>query len=97
MAPERVSLRAGRALIVDYAGAPAITSRLQDFFGMTRAPTVAAGRVALVLHLTAPNGRDVQVTTDLDGFWDRHYPALRRELMRRYPKHRWPEDPRRPA
>jgi ATP-dependent helicase HrpB len=98
LAPERVTLRAGRAPVVDYDGAaPAITSRLQDFFGMTRTPTIAGGRVPLVLHLTAPSGRDVQVTSDLDGFWDRHYPALRRELMRRYPKHRWPEDPRRPA
>jgi ATP-dependent helicase HrpB len=34
------------------------------------------------------------VTTDLAGFWDRHYPAIRRELMRRYPRHSWPEDPR---
>jgi len=34
------------------------------------------------------------VTTDLSGFWDRHYPAIRRELMRRYPRHAWPEDPR---
>jgi ATP-dependent helicase HrpB len=35
----------------------------------------------------------VQVTTDLPGFWVRHYPAL--QLMRRYPKHDWPEDPSR--
>ena len=47
----------------------------------------------LVLHLLAPNFRAVQVTTDLEGFWARHYPTLRKELMRRYPKHAWPEDP----
>ena len=51
------------------------------------------GRVPVVLHLLAPNRRAVQVTTDLAGFWERHYPALRRELMRRYPRHDWPEDP----
>ncbi|MFL5438685.1 MAG: ATP-dependent helicase C-terminal domain-containing protein, partial [Myxococcales bacterium] len=38
------------------------------------------------------NGRAQQVTQDLAGFWERHYPAVRRELMRRYPKHPWPED-----
>ena len=54
----------------------------------------AGGRAPLVLHLLAPNQRAVQVTTDLAGFWDRHYPAIRRELMRRYPRHSWPEDPR---
>ena len=46
----------------------------------------------LVLHLLAPNGRAQQVTSDLAGFWSRHYPAIRKELMRRYPRHSWPED-----
>ena len=32
-------------------------------------------------------------TTDLAGFWERLYPQVRRELMRRYPKHQWPEKP----
>ena len=50
--------------------------------------------MAVVLHLNAPNGRAQQVTTDLSGFWDRHYPAIRKELMRRYPRHSWPEEPR---
>jgi ATP-dependent helicase HrpB len=36
----------------------------------------------------------VQVTTDLAGFWERHYPAIRKELARRYPRHKWPENPR---
>ncbi len=72
---------------------PWIASRLQDFFGLPRGPAVAGGRVPLVLHLLAPNQRPVQVTQDLPGFWQRHYPELRRQLMRRYPKHGWPEDP----
>jgi ATP-dependent helicase HrpB len=46
-----------------------------------------------VLHLLAPNQRAVQVTTDLAGFWKKLYPDVRRELMRRYPRHAWPEDP----
>jgi ATP-dependent helicase HrpB len=49
--------------------------------------------VPLVIHLLAPNQRAVQVTQDLAGFWERHYPAIRRELARKYPKHAWPEDP----
>jgi ATP-dependent helicase HrpB len=95
LAPDRVALRAGRQVTVHYEPdrPPWIESRLQDFFGMTRAPTVAGGRVPLVVHLLAPNGRAVQVTSDLGGFWGRHYPSVRKELMRRYPKHRWPEDP----
>ena len=96
LAPERVALPGGRALRVHYeegAKPPWVESRLQDFFGMAAGPVLAGGRAPLVLHLLAPNQRAVQVTTDLAGFWQRHYPALRRELMRRYPRHAWPEDP----
>jgi ATP-dependent RNA helicase HrpB len=97
MAPERVALARGHKARVEYPPdqPPWVASRLQDFFGMTRGPSVAGGRVPLVLHLLAPNQRAVQVTTDLDGFWSRHYPTVRKELMRRYPRHAWPEDPRR--
>jgi ATP-dependent helicase HrpB len=96
LAPERVTLPGGRSARIRYeAGKPPwVESRLQDFFGMTAGPSVAGGKVPLVLHLLAPNQRAVQVTTDLSGFWDRHYPSIRRELMRRYPRHAWPEDPR---
>ncbi|HWR49982.1 MAG TPA: ATP-dependent helicase C-terminal domain-containing protein, partial [Bryobacteraceae bacterium] len=52
-----------------------------------------AGGQPIVLHLLAPNNRPVQTTSDLGGFWKRLYPELRRELGRRYPRHRWPEDP----
>jgi len=92
-----VTLSGGRAVRVEYElgeSAPHIASRLQDFFGMSEGPAIAGGRVPLVLELLAPNQRAVQVTTDLSGFWQRHYPALRRELGRRYPRHAWPEDPR---
>lgn len=94
-APDKVALPGGRQVRVQYpAGQPPfIASRLQDFFGMSAGPTLARGRVPLTLHLLAPNQRAVQVTSDLAGFWERHYPALRRELGRRYPRHSWPEDP----
>jgi ATP-dependent helicase HrpB len=95
LAPERVTLPSGRAARVDYTPGqpPSVASRLQDFFGLREGPRVARGRVALTLHLLAPNQRAVQVTSDLAGFWQRHYPSIRRELMRRYPRHAWPEDP----
>ncbi len=93
--PERVSLPGNRQVKVQYERGkpPFLESRLQDFFGMAQGPAVFGGRVPVVLHLLAPNMRAVQVTTDLAGFWERHYPALRRELCRKYPKHSWPEDP----
>jgi ATP-dependent helicase HrpB len=95
MAPERIALRSGRLARVNYESGrlPWLASRLQDFFGMKAGPTLAGGRVAIVLHLLAPNQRPVQVTQDLAGFWTRHYPQVRRELSRRYPRHAWPENP----
>jgi ATP-dependent helicase HrpB len=91
-APERVTLTAKRSVKINYETGrpPWIESRLQDFFGMKETPRICSGRVPLALHLLAPNNRAVQITQDLAGFWERHYPAVRRELMRRYPKHAWP-------
>jgi ATP-dependent helicase HrpB len=95
-APERVRLPGGRTVEVHYEAdrPPWIESRLQDFFGMPEGPRLCRGKLPLTLHLLAPNLRAVQVTTDLSGFWLRHYPGIRRELMRRYPRHSWPEDGR---
>jgi ATP-dependent helicase HrpB len=94
LAPEFIDLPHGRRLRVHYERGkpPWVESRLQDFFGQNDGPRL--GNRPLVLHLLAPNQRAVQVTSDLAGFWQRHYPEVRRELMRRYPRHAWPDDPR---
>jgi len=95
VAPERIQLPGGRRVPVHYESGqpPWIASRLQDFFGMRSSPRVARGAVPVVIRLLAPNQRPVQTTSDLAGFWARLYPQVRKELMRRYPKHAWPEDP----
>jgi ATP-dependent helicase HrpB len=95
IAPERLRLPGGRQVKVHYTASapPWIESRLQDFFGVRETPRLGLGQVPVVVHLLAPNHRPVQTTTDLAGFWERLYPQVRRELMRRYPKHAWPEKP----
>jgi ATP-dependent helicase HrpB len=95
-APLTLRLKTGRQVRVHYQRdkAPWIASRLQDFFGMDETPRLGPQKVPVVLHLLAPNQRPVQTTTDLSGFWNRLYPQVRRELMRRYPRHSWPEDHR---
>jgi len=92
--PETWRLPGGRELRIEYGRGrpPLAASRLQDFFSVTQAPRLAKGRVPLQIHLLAPNKRALQVTTDLASFWTTHYPELRGQLMRRYPKHSWPED-----
>lgn len=95
VAPERIRLPGGRHARIHYSRdkGPWVASRLQDFFGMRETPAVARGAVPLVVHLLAPSQRPVQTTSDLAGFWERWYPQIRKELMRRYPKHAWPENP----
>lgn len=95
LAPARLSLPSGRGARLEYrpGEAPVLASRLQDFFGLTRTPSVAGGRVPVVLHLLAPNRRPVQITQDLESFWRTIYPKVRTELSRRYPRHAWPENP----
>lgn len=95
IAPERIRLPNGRHTKVQYESGkpPWIASRLQDFFGMKETPRIGNNRTPLVVHLLAPNHRPVQTTSDLAGFWERLYPQVRKELMRRYPKHAWPERP----
>lgn len=96
LAPERLMLPGGRQVKIHYERGkpPWIESRLQDFFGVRETPRI--GKTAVVVHLLAPNRRPVQVTSDLAGFWERLYPQVRRELSRRYPKHKWPENPNQP-
>jgi ATP-dependent helicase HrpB len=94
-APDGIKLPSGRRARIRYerGKTPWVASFLQDFFGMTETPRIGPDRVPLVLHLLAPNRRPVQMTQDLAGFWERLYPPVRRELMRRYPRHAWPERP----
>jgi len=95
IAPARLRLPNGRQTKVHYERGkpPWIASRLQDFFGMRDTPRIGRERMPVAVHLLAPNQRPVQTTTDLAGFWERLYPQVRRELMRRYPRHPWPERP----
>jgi ATP-dependent helicase HrpB len=95
VAPVRIRLPGGRQTKVHYevGKPPWIASRLQDFFGMRETPRIGREKTPVVVHLLAPNKRAVQTTADLAGFWERLYPQVRRELMRRYPRHSWPERP----
>jgi ATP-dependent helicase HrpB len=95
LTPARWRLPSGRFARIEYTDdqPPRLAAKLQEFFGMRQSPAIARGQVPLVLLLLAPNQRPVQTTTDLAGFWQRLYPQVRKELMRRYPKHAWPENP----
>jgi ATP-dependent helicase HrpB len=67
--------------------------KLQELFGLADTPTVANGKVAVMLHLLSPAQRPIQVTQDLKSFWNNTYAEVKKELKGRYPKHPWPDDP----
>jgi ATP-dependent helicase HrpB len=94
-APERLEVPSGShiKLLYEPGKPPVLAARIQELFGLAETPRVAAGRVPVLLHLLAPNGRPQQVTHDLRSFWENTYQQVRKELQGRYPKHSWPQDP----
>lgn len=90
-APERLELGNGLRprIVYDAANPPHFALRIQELYGVTQTPSIALGRVPVVARILAPNMRPVQVTQDLAGFWREHYPRLKQELQRKYPKHQW--------
>ncbi|MCP2265803.1 ATP-dependent helicase HrpB [Promicromonospora thailandica] len=95
LAPERIMVPSGSAVRLAYDGAapPVLAVKLQEVFGWTATPTVADGRVPVVLHLLSPARRPAAITSDLASFWQQGYPQVRADLRARYPRHPWPEDP----
>lgn len=74
-------------------GNPVLAVKLQEMFGCRENPSIAGGRVLLKIELLSPARRPVQITEDLANFWHNSYPAVKKDLSGRYPKHPWPEDP----
>ena len=95
LAPAALEVPSGSHITLDYAdpAAPVLAVKLQELFGLTETPTVAAGRVPLLLHLLSPGGRPAQVTRDLRSFWEKGYFEVRKDLKGRYPRHPWPDKP----
>ena len=90
-APERLDLPNGRHPKLVYApdGPPFIALRIQELYDVPQVPRIALGRVSPLVHILAPSQRPVQITQDLAGFWRDHYPKLKKELQRKYPRHEW--------
>ena len=94
-APTHFTVPSGSHIPIDYLDGeiPTLSVRLQEMFGLSQTPSVAAGRLPLLLKLPSPARRPVQITRDLVSFWNRGYHEVKKDLKGRYPKHYWPEDP----
>ncbi len=94
-APLSLIVPSGTRVTIDYASGkqPILAVKLQEMFGLADTPLIANGRIRVLLHLLSPARRPVQVTQDLQGFWNNAYQQVRKDLRGRYPKHPWPDDP----
>jgi ATP-dependent helicase HrpB len=94
-APTHFSAPSGSHVPIDYKAeeGPKIAIRVQELFGLDRHPTIAGGRMPLVIELLSPAQRPVQITRDLPGFWRGSYAAVKSEMRGRYPRHPWPDNP----
>lgn len=94
-APLAIQVPSGSRVALDYSSGdqPVLAVKLQELFGLADTPTIARGRIRVLLHLLSPARRPVQITQDLKGFWNTGYPLVKKDLKGRYPRHPWPDDP----
>lgn len=96
IAPDHLRLPGGRTVKIEYrqgCESPVVSARLQDCLGMCDTPMLDGGRRPVLMELLSPGFKPVQLTSDLRGFWTNTYFEVRKELRRRYPNHRWPDNP----
>jgi ATP-dependent helicase HrpB len=94
-APTHFTAPTGTQAAVDYEAeqGPTISIRVQELFGLSQHPSIAGGRIPLVIELLSPGHKPVQITRDLPGFWRGSYADVKTEMRGRYPRHPWPDDP----
>jgi ATP-dependent helicase HrpB len=94
-APTHFAAPSGSSVPIDYDAeeGPKLAIRVQELYGLDRHPSIAGGKVPLLVELLSPAQRPVQVTRDLPGFWRGSYAAVKADMRGRYPRHPWPDDP----
>lgn len=95
LAPEKISVPSGSAVSIDYSDPvqPVLAVRLQEVFGLFDTPTVLNGHCKLMMHLLSPARHPMQVTQDLNSFWQTTYHDVKKDLRGKYKRHYWPDDP----
>lgn len=89
--PSKLELQTGRAVKVVYVDGekvvPTIEIIIQQIFGCFETPKVMG--VPVLLKLLSPARRPLQITSDLENFWQNTWPEICKEMKGRYPKHNW--------
>ncbi len=89
--PSKLELQTGRAVKVVYVDGekvvPTIEIIIQQIFGCFETPKVMG--ISVLLKLLSPARRPLQITSDLENFWQNTWPEICKEMKGRYPKHNW--------
>jgi len=95
LAPTHITVPSGSRIPIDYSNieSPILSVRLQELFGLTESPSIAGGKIPLLIHLLSPARRPIQITKDLVSFWENTYEQVKKDLKGKYPKHYWPDNP----
>ncbi len=96
LAPSKLEVPTGSMIKLKYfddGSKIEMAVRLQEVFGLFETPTVNEGKNKVLMHLLSPGYKPVQVTQDLQSFWNKTYFEVRKDLLSRYPRHHWPENP----
>ncbi len=95
LAPARLQVPSGSYIFINYEvyEQPYIKVKIQEMFGLKETPQLLNNTVALQIHLLTPAMRPIQITSDLQSFWENSYVEVRKELRGKYKKHYWPENP----
>lgn len=94
--PSEITLSNGVKMPVFWnrEGTPELRGKIQVFYGIKEDILIGTQLLRPRCIMLAPNGRSVQVTEDLAGFFDLGYYTLLKHLKPRYPRHYWPADPK---
>jgi ATP-dependent helicase HrpB len=96
LVPERITVPSGSNIQLNYQedGPPILPVKLQEMFGLQETPKIISGKQPILIHLLSPAGRPLQITQDLEHFWENGYHEIAKEMRGRYPKHPWPDNPK---
>ena len=95
LAPTKVKVASGSNISIDYSNKeqPILAVKLQEVLGTKNIPTLLNGKVKVMIHLLSPASRPIQITQDLESFWNNAYEDVRKEMRGKYKRHYWPENP----
>ena len=95
LVPTHIKVPSGSNINIDYSDikVPVLAVRIQEMFGMHSTPKILKGKLPLQIHLLSPAQRPIQITYDLESFWNNSYQEVVKELKGKYKKHYWLDDP----